>query len=262
MTRARPPLGLIETTYLDHLSSPPPPLSPLALLTTSLSRTLYSNPHSGSPSSEATDLLLSDTKKRVLKEIFGVDESNGGDEWGLVWTGGCTDSCSRVGEGFWRGRGEEEKGRRKFKYLRESHTSLVGIRGIAEEKGVEVEGMGMGSFLEWISPAPSTTSATSPPPPPPLDYSRTLFAYPAQCNTTSSLLSLSPIPLIKKKYPGIKVLLDAAAWVGTKKLNLAGVGEEEGPDFVVGSFYKIYVSEVSFVCYYSCLREWEKWTER
>jgi molybdenum cofactor sulfurtransferase len=100
----------------------------------------------------------------------------------------------------------------------------VGIRGCALAKGALVEALdvkdiGLGNGDE---------------------NTKTLWAYPAQCNVTGSRLGLSLTRELKRRS-NAAVLVDAAGYLSTSVLDLDSIPYEEAPDFVVCSFYKIYV---------------------
>ncbi|GAA5829047.1 hypothetical protein JCM11251_004107 [Rhodosporidiobolus azoricus] len=217
-------------TYLDHAASPPAPLSPVQRFASHLSSTLLSNPHSASPSGSATSSAIDLVRSRVLTELFGIDKDQL-DRWDVVFTaGGATQGIRLVGEAWnWR-RAEEMGGRPGLSYLQESHTSLVGLRGTALSRCSSVASHPSPSSLlrsALSSPSASTTSAP------------TLYTYPAQCNATGSRLGLRFCQQIKRADPAAAILVDSAAYSSTSVLELGSICEEEAPDFVVASAYKI-----------------------
>lgn len=83
-----------------------------------ISTTLYSNPHSRSPSSAQTSIAIDRIRSRVLTELFGLS-SEDSKEWDVVFTSGATASLKLVGDGFpW------QQGAR-LRYLKQSHTRWV-----------------------------------------------------------------------------------------------------------------------------------------
>lgn len=118
--------------------------------------------------------------------------------------------------GFWYG------------YHVDAHTSLVGVRELAEE--------GQRCFItdgevgEWISRPRDSTSRPG------------LFAFPAQSNMTGRRLPRRWCREIRERNTGddsaIFSLLDAASLVSTSPLDLSD--PSSAPDFTVLSFYKIF----------------------
>lgn len=213
-----------DTVYLDYAASPPAPLSTIRAFTTALSSTLYSNPHSRSTSSRATSDAIADVRRRVLEELFGLQDAKAREGWDVVWTSGATAALKLVAERFpWNG---ERKGR--YRYLKEAHTSLVGVRGVALERRADVEAMDDEEVEEWLENGMGGDG-------------RELFAYPAQCNATGSRLGLELARRAKRRDPGTSVLVDAAAWLATQTLQLDAVPFDEAPDFIVCSMYKLFV---------------------
>lgn len=122
--------------------------------------------------------------------------------------------------GFWYG------------YHVESHTSLVGVREVADAGNKcfmtddEVE--------KWIAGLGEDAPPTSPE-----DETPKLFAYPAQSNMTGRRLPLRWCKEICQARKGnCFTLLDAAALISTAPLDLGDPCLT--PDFVVLSFYKIF----------------------
>ncbi|GAA5885063.1 hypothetical protein JCM6882_007214 [Rhodosporidiobolus microsporus] len=230
--RAKEWPALRAETYLDHAASPPAPLTPVQRFASTLATTLLTNPHSASPSGTATSSAIDVVRGRVLTELFGVKKERL-DRWDVVFTaGGATQGIRLVGDAWgWRKK-EEMSGRPGLSYLVESHTSLVGLRGIALSRCSPV--------VSHPTPSSLLRSALSSPSPSSLSSSPTLYAYPAQCNATGSRLGLGFCAQIKRADPGAAVLVDSAAYSSTSVLDLGAMKEKEAPDFVVASAYKIF----------------------
>ncbi|GAA6006161.1 hypothetical protein JCM10207_000546 [Rhodosporidiobolus poonsookiae] len=228
--RAREYPALRDQVYLDHAASPPAPLTPIQAFTASLSSTLLTNPHSRSTSSVETSLAIARIRQRVLSELYGVPTARL-DEWDVVFTaGGATQGIKTVGEAWdWR-RKEAMGGRPGFSYLVESHTSLVGLRGIALSRSSAVSSHPTPSSLLQSARASSASFTDHP----------TLYVYPAQCNATGARLGLRFCAQIKRADPMAAVLVDAAAYSATSVLDLGSMDEKDAPDFVVASAYKIF----------------------
>ncbi|KAG6855574.1 hypothetical protein H0H87_000809 [Tephrocybe sp. NHM501043] len=216
-----PALHTSELVHLDHAASPPPPTSAIAALTLTLSTNLYLNPHSHAPTRQEIDVMRS----RIMEVLFCLKQQDQAN-WDLVWTSGASASLKIVAEHFsWSPR------RAKYRYLKESHTSLVGIRACALAGGAEVESLDLDAFLSPLCSEDDPTNFV-------------LHAYPAQCNVTGSRLGLHPTValsrILERRRGQHAVLVDAAAYLSTSPLDLSTVSYEDAPDFIVGSFYKIY----------------------
>lgn len=173
-----------------------------------------------------------------------------------MFTAGATAGCRLVAEAFdWRG-GEDEHGagdRAQFVYTKEAHTSVVGIRGVALREHAPVYPLDLAQTEAWIDAAASPTSPTTAPAsaaglPSAHARTRTLFAFPAQCNATGRRLDAHALTAaVKRAHPRARVLIDAAALLATGTLDLAAVPIHEAPDFVVASLYKPYVRPLLFL---------------
>ncbi|KAJ7693541.1 pyridoxal phosphate-dependent transferase [Mycena rosella] len=210
--------SLASTTYLDYAASAPPPLSVLHRLSETLATTLYSNPHSRSSSSVATSLEIDRCRGRVLEELCGLGSAADRSQWDVIFTSGATAAMKLVGDAFpWQAGAI-------FRYLKQSHTSLVGVRGCALARGASVDSMDVDTMLDSSQE----------------DSRLSLFAYPAQCNATGQRLGLEYGRLLKQRHPNACILLDAAAYISTAVLDLGSIPLEDAPDFVACSFYKIF----------------------
>ncbi|KAJ7275540.1 pyridoxal phosphate-dependent transferase [Mycena haematopus] len=209
--------SLMSTTYLDYAASTPSPLSTFGGLSEKIASTLYSNPHSRSSSSVTTSLEIERCRGRVLEYLFGLDDAQKRSQWDVVFTAGATASMKLVGDAFPWQEGS------KYCYLKQSHTSLVGVRGCALAKGAIVAAMEVDDMLESIQD----------------NSSPILIAYPAQCNATGQRLGLGYSIALKRRHPNACILLDAAAYLATAVLDLESVPLDLAPDFIACSFYKI-----------------------
>ncbi|KAM0756508.1 hypothetical protein T439DRAFT_321216 [Meredithblackwellia eburnea MCA 4105] len=219
--------ALKDTIYLDHAASPPAPLSALNAFTTAMSKTLFSNPHSRSTSSLATSHLISNVRSRVLADLFGLDTPDVRERWDLVFTSGATASLKLVADSFpWRGKEDSSGTGARYRYLKEAHTSLVGIRACALGEGAEVAAMDSDEVEGWLSSVPSGEVE--------------LVGYPAQCNATGARLGCELGRRVKRRDAQSSVLLDASAYLATSPLDLSSIPFAEAPDFIVCSFYKLF----------------------
>lgn len=154
----------------------------------------------------------------------------------MIFTSGCTAALKLVAESFpWRPQTESEAGSH-FCYLTDSHTSVVGIRGLTSGRGVvalpvspdEVENRSKGEAQDddVICRTPH------------------LFCYPAQSNFSGRKYPLSHVKGIQTRrlYPACDhqgrwfVLLDAASHVSCSSLDL----QDCPADFIPISFYKVF----------------------
>uniref|UniRef100_A0A7N6B1H1 Molybdenum cofactor sulfurase n=1 Tax=Anabas testudineus TaxID=64144 RepID=A0A7N6B1H1_ANATE len=221
----------IKGTYLDHAAATLYPESVVRNYCQDISRNLYGNPHSHSPSSRLTHDTVERVRCRVLQHFNTTPE-----EYSVIFTSGCTAALKLVAESFpWRPQTESEAGSR-FGYLTDSHTSVVGIRGLTSALGVvalpvspqEVQNMAKDEVQvgEDIYQTPH------------------LFCYPAQNNFSGRKYPLSHVIGIQARrlYPACDhqgrwfVLLDAASLVSCSPLNL----QDCPADFIPISFYKMF----------------------
>ncbi|KAK4046850.1 hypothetical protein OIV83_005746 [Microbotryomycetes sp. JL201] len=225
--------ALSDTVYLDHAASQPAPLTPLHTLASDVASALYSNPHSRSTSAQHTRNLVDKVRSRVLNDLFGIDNDRSNCTFDCIFTSGATASMKLVADGFdWSCTPSPPQdpplstpSSTRFIYFKQSHTSLVGIRGVALARNATV--IAVDSVRDLLS-AIATESDK-----------RTLVAYPAQCNVTGARLGLDLCRQIKRLNPHAYVLLDAAAYLSTSVLNLTSLSSEDAPDFVACSFYKV-----------------------
>ncbi|KAF7319885.1 Molybdenum cofactor sulfurase [Mycena kentingensis (nom. inval.)] len=182
--------ALQDTTYLDHAAS--------------------------TPSARSTLLSFADKieqcRGHILQDLFGLADPAARAQWEVIFTSGATAALKLVGDAFpWRTGAQ-------YAYLKQSHTSLVGVRGVAMARGVEVAAMEAEDMV---------------------DGQAELFAYSAQCNATGSRLGLGYGRRLKERNPRSYILLDASAYLSTSVLDLGSIPFEYAPDFIACSFYKI-----------------------
>ena len=182
-----------------------------------LNRAVFGNPHSASPTSLGMTRLVEQARQAVLAWF------NAAGEYTAVFTQNATAALKHVGESYPFARGSS------VLLTADNHNSVNGIREFACAEGATV------------AYAPLTTPELR------VDRERlrellsradlaanNLFAYPAQSNFSGVR---HPLDLVNEAHDaGWDVLLDAAAYVPTKRLDLAAVK----PDFVAVSFYKMF----------------------
>ena len=182
-----------------------------------LNEHIFGNPHSASPSSHAMTGLVERARQAVL-DWFNAPR----DEYAAVFTLNATGALKLVGEAYPFSQGAG------LLLSTDNHNSVNGIREFARAKGAPVEYAPLTvpdlrldrGRLDAMLAAPSTGPG--------------LFAFPAQSNFTGVKHPLDLIDLAHLR--GWDVLLDAAAYVATNRLDLA----ETKPDFVSVSFYKMF----------------------
>jgi molybdenum cofactor sulfurtransferase len=179
---------------------------------------VFGNPHSLNPTSRAMTELVERARASVL-DFFQASP----DEYAVVFTSNASQALKLVGEAYPFQPGGQ------FLLLFDNHNSVNGMREFARAKGaaftylpvmapdLRVEEALLLSFLEQGR-----------------DSAHPLFAYPAQSNFTGVQHPLEWIETAQAR--GWQVLLDAAAFVPTNRLDLS----RWHPDFVPLSFYKLF----------------------
>jgi len=179
---------------------------------------VFGNPHSGSPSSAAMTKLVERARSRVLK-YFNAPPG----EYTAVFTLNATGALKLVGEAYPFAPGG------RYLLTFDNHNSVNGIREFASAKGSEVDYAPL--TLPDLRVDRAQLSAM-------LDRSdaraSNLFAFPAQSNFSGVK---HPLELVHEAHAkGWDVLLDAAAFVPSNRLDLCAVQ----PEFVAVSFYKMF----------------------
>jgi selenocysteine lyase/cysteine desulfurase len=182
-----------------------------------LSEHVFGNPHSSNPTSLAATQLVEHAREYVLR-FFDADPQ----EYLCIFTPNASGALKLVGESYPFPGG-------RYLLTFDNHNSVNGIREFAHARGADVTYIPIAlpdmrvddSQLELELARPSKMG-------------HNLFAYPAQSNFSSVKHPLEWIQ-IAHRY-GWDVLLDAAAFVPTGRLDLRAVN----PDFVSLSFYKMF----------------------
>lgn len=182
-----------------------------------LSRSVFGNPHSVNESSAATTDMVERTRREVLAWF------NAGDDYVAVFTANATAALKLVGEAYVFSAG----GRALLTF--DNHNSVNGIREFARSRGARVDYAPLTAPELRIDRARLAT----------LLADRTgeaphLLAFPAQSNFSGVKHPLGIVD--EAQAAGWDVLLDAAAFVPTNRLDLQAVR----PEFVVLSFYKMF----------------------
>jgi molybdenum cofactor sulfurtransferase len=179
---------------------------------------VFGNPHSTNPTSTAMTGYVERTRQSVLSYFHASV-----DQYVLVFTQNASGGLKLIGESFPFVAGSH------LLLTFDNHNSVNGIREFARSKGASV------AYAPLVAPDLR------------LDRSRlyalleqanpngaNLFAYPAQSNFSGVKHPLDLVSMAQAK--GWQVLLDAAAYVPTNRLELDTVQ----PDFVTISFYKMF----------------------
>lgn len=229
-------------TYLDHAGATLYAESQIHNISRDLVKNVYSNPHTSKHTSNCID--------QVRFQVLNHFNTNS-NEYSVIFTSGATEALKLVAESF-EYRKNDQKGTEDsktsstgcFAYLQNSHTSVLGMREVAAFKKAKVICVPHDDMLETMTSTPVHNANEK------LKSSeRALFVYPAQCNFSGYKYPLKWIAKIhngelnrftqkqcSKDFPEWAVLLDAAAFVSTNRLDLSAYK----PDFICLSFYKIF----------------------
>lgn len=206
-----------KATYLDYTGGSLYAQSQVEQHQSLLRTGVFGNPHSANPTSSSMTEHVERTRREVLRYF------KAGPDYLVVFTQNASGALKLVGESFPFAHGS--------RYLAsfDNHNSVNGIREFAHAKGAEVayaplttpelrlDPARLGQLLDGADPAHDN-----------------LFAFPAQSNFSGVRHPLELVARAQSK--GWQVLLDAAAFVPTNRLDLAAVK----PEFVCVSFYKMF----------------------
>lgn len=203
--------------YLDYTGGNLYPESLVCAHQDMLLDNIFGNPHSKNPSSQAASELIAATRTRVL-QFFNASD----DEYCCVFTSNATGALKIVGESY------PFSNDAVYIYCKDNHNSVLGIKEFAYSKGADVDVVSLnnGFFLNEADLYAHFDTYK--------DKTNKLLAFPAQSNSTGIKHPLSNIA--QAQAQGWDVLLDAAAYVPTNKLDLSVIK----PDYVCVSFYKIF----------------------
>jgi selenocysteine lyase/cysteine desulfurase len=204
--------------YLDYTGSGLYAASQVERHGQALLERVLGNPHSASRSSLESTRLVEHCRRRVL-EFFRADPA----EYVVVFTANASHALKLVGESYPFERDDV------FLLTFDNHNSVNGIREFDRLHGART------IYVPMAPPELRVDEAV-------LDRllglgrpdGHNLFAYPAQSNFSGVQHPLDWIARAQER--GFDVLLDAAAFVPTNRLDLSCVH----PDFVALSFYKMF----------------------
>lgn len=203
--------------YLDYTGGSLYAESQLEQHLTLLRDCVFGNPHSANPTSAAMTDHLERTRRFVLRYF------NAADHYLLVFTQNASGALKLAGESFPFAPGS------RYLATFDNHNSVNGIREFARAKGAAV------TYAPLTSPGLRLDLAQLESLLDEADPAReNLFAFPAQSNFSGVKHPLDLVAKAQRK--GWRVLLDAAAFVPTNRLDLTAVQ----PDFVSVSFYKMF----------------------
>ena len=225
--------------YLDHAGAAQYPRRLVDRYASDLTEHMYSNPHSGSLSGQRVQDLIHNVRCMVLQHFNTTP-----DEYHVIFTSGCTAGLKLLAESFDFGaesalsvREKDRDGREGYNggfcYLIDNHTSVMGMREVARDRGAGEWSFTEETLLTCLKEGSSEgiTSSTT--------KGNLLFAFPAQSNFCGRRYPLDWIQAIRnlsnesgRNY----TLLDAAGFVTTSKLDLSLYK----PDYISISFYKMF----------------------
>jgi selenocysteine lyase/cysteine desulfurase len=203
--------------YLDYTGAGLPSRWQLAAHAERVAADAFGNPHSENPTSSASTRLVEHARAAVLR-FFNASPA----EYAVIFTPNASGACRLVGEAYPFVHGK------RLVLTADNHNSVNGIRQFATGVGAGVRYVKQRADLTIDEPdllaALSRGAGRNP----------GLFAYPAQSNFSGARHSLEWVA--KAQGAGYDVLLDAAAYVPTTKLDLAAIK----PEFVTVSWYKVF----------------------
>jgi molybdenum cofactor sulfurtransferase len=211
-------LGDQKLVYLDYTGGGLYPASVVERHATFLTTHVLGNPHSVNPASALAGRCVEACRAHVLR-FFNASP----DEYAVVFTANASHALKLVGEAYPFEPGDQ------LLLTYDNHNSVNGIREFDRAHGAEttyvpvippdlrVDGARLERLLSRATPG-----------------GHNLFAYPAQSNFSGVQHPLEWIATAQNH--GWDVLLDAAAFVPTNRLDLSRVH----PDYVALSFYKMF----------------------
>ncbi len=179
---------------------------------------VFGNPHSRNPASALMSEWVERGRRDVL-EYFNAPV----DEYVVVFTPNATGALKLIGEAYPFALGGV------YLLTFDNHNSVNGIREFARARGAQIRYVPL-SIPDLLADAEQMEAALAEKP----ENQHCLFAYPAQSNFSGAQHDLAWIE--KAQQAGWDVLLDAAAFVPTNRLDLSRVR----PEFVTLSFYKMF----------------------
>ncbi|XP_058443499.1 molybdenum cofactor sulfurase 2-like isoform X2 [Malaya genurostris] len=209
---------------MDHAGTTLYAESQIRAVQNQLTGGLFCNPHT----SQQTGALIDQVRQRVL-QFFNTNSS----EYTLIFTSGATASLRTIAECFTFRPPEDDSesgGSGAFVYLRDNHTSVLGMRAIVDTD--RIHPLERTEFLRHLKRRVRNFNSKKP----------SLLVFPGQSNFNAAKYPLELIEEIQRNglhgydEEQFYVCLDAASYVSTNFLDLC----RYRPDFVCLSFYKIF----------------------
>ncbi len=210
-------LDQADHVYLDYTGGGLHAASQIEAQADLLRTSVLGNPHSNSPTSLASTSLVEETRRAVL----GFFNASPGD-YLCVFTANASAALRVVGESYRFGP------KSTFALTSDNHNSVNGIREFARRNGAEVAYIPVTApdlrlVRSVVNRMLRSVGGDGP----------NLLAFPAQSNFSGVQ---HPLDMVDEAHDaGWDVLVDAAAFVPTNRLDLARIR----PDFVSLSFYKM-----------------------
>lgn len=227
--------SILEKCYLDNAGTALYPETLLKRVNNDLLKNVYMNPHSDKYTRDCVEQI-----RCTILNHFNSDTST----YSVIFTSGTTQSLKLVIESFQFQNDSEENG--SFIYLRDNHTSVIGLRELVENKDVDVVHISHNEFLSSLKKSQVSHEGCQERSE---HKSNSLLVYPMQSNFNGFKYPVNCLKSIKngclsgylkKQLCEVNcnwyTLLDAASFVATSKLDLSITQ----PDFVCLSFYKIF----------------------
>lgn len=210
-------LDLTGQIYLDYTGGGLYAESQLRRHNKLLAERVLGNPHSSNPTSQAATQLVDHAREYVLS-FFNADPQ----EYLAIFSSNASGALKLVGESYPFPNG-------RYLLTFDNHNSVNGIREFAHARSAQVTYIPVMLPDMRVDESQLRRELRQP-----AKSAYNLFAYPAQSNFSSVQ---HPLEWIEQAHEyGWDVLLDAAAFVPTNKLDLSSVK----PDFVPVSFYKMF----------------------
>ena len=209
-------LDVEKQVYLDYTGGNLYPSSLLKKHFNVLENNIFGNPHSTNPSSKLSTEMVEEARQKVL-DFFNAED------YFCVFTANASTALKIVGECYPFGNNCH------YLLTSDNHNSVNGIREYCSSKGAGFTYSPIYHDDLRVDESRLEENLAKHE-----DKDNKLFAFPAQSNVSGVKHDLDWIG--KAQAKGWDVLLDAAAFVPTSKLDL----KEVQPDFVVASFYKIF----------------------
>ncbi|HEY6296616.1 MAG TPA: aminotransferase class V-fold PLP-dependent enzyme, partial [Streptosporangiaceae bacterium] len=208
--------------YLDYTGAGLTADAQLRAHTERLRSGCFGNPHSENPASMASTVLIEQARQAVLR-YFNASP----DEYVAIFTQNATGACRLVGEAYpfrpWS----------RLVLTLDNHNSVHGLREFAGVRHAPVRYIRLAT-ADLRSSAEDVSAALGRGAGPGRTRRRGLFAYPAQSNFSGVQHPLAWVDMAQTA--GYDVLLDAAAFVPSNRLDLGQVK----PEFVTVSWYKMF----------------------